>query len=82
MLKGITTLRQGGATAIAIACNTAHHWFDDLERLGELPIIHIADAACAELARLKNIASLSADETAPRPSKEEFAKINQSLQEL
>jgi aspartate racemase len=52
MLKGITTLRQGGATAIAIACNTAHHWFDDLERLGELPIIHIADAACAELARL------------------------------
>lgn len=46
MLRGIATLKQAGATAIAIACNTAHYWYDDLVREGGLPILHIADAVC------------------------------------
>jgi aspartate racemase len=50
MLKGIHTLRQGGAQIIAIPCNTAHYWYDILVIEGGLPIIHIADAACEELA--------------------------------
>lgn len=50
MLRGIAALKQAGATAIAIACNTAHYWHDDLVREGSLPILHIADAACAALA--------------------------------
>lgn len=50
MLKGIHTLRQAGAQAIAIPCNTAHYWYDELVSKGGLPIIHIADAACDELA--------------------------------
>lgn len=50
MLRGIAALKQAGATAIAIACNTAHYWHDDLIREGGLPILHIADAACAALA--------------------------------
>lgn len=50
MLAGIHTLKRAGATAVAIACNTAHHWYDDLLAQGGLPIIHIADAACAALA--------------------------------
>jgi aspartate racemase len=50
MLRGIAALKQAGATAIAIACNTAHYWHDDLVREGGLPILHIADAACAALA--------------------------------
>jgi hypothetical protein len=37
------------------------------------------DSARAELARLNDLASRSADETAPRPSKEEFAKINETV---
>ena len=49
MLEGIHTLKRAGATAIAIACNTAHYWYDDLLAQGGLPIIHIADAACAAL---------------------------------
>jgi len=51
MLEGIRTLRQAGAIAIAIPCNTAHYWYDDMMREGGLPIVHIADAALAELAR-------------------------------
>ena len=49
MLKGMHTLRQAGARVVAIPCNTAHYWYDDLVREGGLPILHIADAACAEL---------------------------------
>lgn len=50
MLEGIRTLKQAGAVAIAIPCNTAHYWYDDMVRDGGLPIVHIADAALAELA--------------------------------
>jgi aspartate racemase len=38
----------GGATLIAMPCNTAHHWYDALARNGP-PILHIADAAIAAL---------------------------------
>lgn len=52
MLRGIAALKQAGAQAVAIACNTAHYWYDDLVREGGLPILHIADAACDLLAEL------------------------------
>jgi|LNFM01.2.fsa_nt_gb aspartate racemase len=50
MLRGIAALKLAGAQAIAIACNTAHYWHDDLLREGGLPILHIADAVCDLLA--------------------------------
>ena len=50
MLAGFRVLKSAGAKAIAIPCNTAHHWADALTRDGGLPIIHIADAVRAELA--------------------------------
>ena len=50
MLEGIHTLKRAGAQAIAIACNTAYFWYDALVAQGGLPILHIADAACAALA--------------------------------
>lgn len=50
MLRGIRVLKQAGATTVAIACNTAHYWYDDLVRDGGLPILHIADAVCDMLA--------------------------------
>jgi len=49
MLAGIHTLKNAGAQAVAIACNTAHYWYDELVAQGGLPILHIADAACAAL---------------------------------
>jgi aspartate racemase len=55
MLEGIRTLKDAGAIAIAIPCNTAHFWYDDLVREGGLPVIHIADAALDEL-ELKRMA--------------------------
>jgi aspartate racemase len=53
MLEGIRTLKAAGAVAIAIPCNTAHYWYADMVRAGGLPIIHIADAALADLEALR-----------------------------
>jgi aspartate racemase len=47
----VRTLEQAGAAAIAIPCHTAHFWYDELRATSNVPILHIADAALAELAR-------------------------------
>jgi len=49
MCSGIRMLETSGAEAIAIPCNTAHAWYDDLARASSLPIIHIVDALIQEL---------------------------------
>jgi aspartate racemase len=51
MLEGIDRLNAAGATRIAIACNTAHYWFDALAAASDAPIIHIADATLDVLNR-------------------------------
>jgi aspartate racemase len=48
--EGARALRAMGAEAIAIACNTAHHWADAVKEVSGLPLLHIADAALAEVA--------------------------------
>jgi aspartate racemase len=50
MIEGVQALKRGGATALAIACNTAHYWYSELSQAAALPIFHIADAACDALA--------------------------------
>jgi aspartate racemase len=43
-LRGVRGLQRAGCGAIAIPCNTAHGWFEDMAREG-VPILHIVDAA-------------------------------------
>jgi aspartate racemase len=50
MTAGVAVLMRAGVEAIVIACNTAHFWYDDLARASAVPILHIADAACADIA--------------------------------
>jgi aspartate racemase len=52
LLAGLRTLAAAGAQAIAIPCNTAHAWYDELAAASPVPILHIADAACAAAARI------------------------------
>lgn len=52
MLNGIRILKQAGAACVAIPCNTAHYWYNELARDGGLPILHIADAACEQFTAL------------------------------
>lgn len=49
--RGVRGLKAAGCRALAIPCNTAHGWYDDLLREG-LPILHIVDASAAELRKL------------------------------
>jgi aspartate racemase len=52
LLRGLRGLQAAGAGAIAIPCNTAHGWYDAMQDATPLPILHIVDAAEAELRRL------------------------------
>jgi aspartate racemase len=38
-----------GVDRVAIACNTAHFWYDELVAGGRLPILHVADASARAL---------------------------------
>jgi aspartate racemase len=51
MQEGIARLNDAGATCIAIACNTAHHWHDALQAASSAPILHIARITLAVLQR-------------------------------
>jgi aspartate racemase len=50
LLAGLRSLERAGAGMVAIACNTAHHWHARLQSETALPILHIADAACDDIA--------------------------------
>lgn len=52
LLRGIAGLRRAGCGAIAIPCNTAHGWYDEMRAASEVLILHIVDAAARELRRL------------------------------
>ena len=52
LLRGIAGLRQAGCGAIAIPCNTAHGWYQQMQAAAGCPVLHIVDAAADELQRL------------------------------
>jgi aspartate racemase len=51
LLRGVQGLRAAGCGAIAMPCNTAHGWFEDVAQAAGVPILHIVDAAASELRR-------------------------------
>lgn len=51
MLEGARALEACGCEALAIACNTAHHWAAELQAGVSIPLLHIADAALDEIER-------------------------------
>jgi aspartate racemase len=53
LLRGITGLQRAGCGAIAIPCNTAHGWFEEMQRAASVPILHIVDAAATDLRRIE-----------------------------
>jgi aspartate racemase len=51
LLHAIDGLKQAGCGAIAIPCNTVHGWFDRMAESAGVPVLHIVDAAAADLKR-------------------------------
>lgn len=51
LVHGLHGLEAAGCGAVAIPCNTAHGWIDGMRAASKLPILHIIDAAAADLRR-------------------------------
>ena len=51
LVRGLHGLAAAGCGAVAIPCNTAHGWIDGMRAATKLPILHIVDAAAADLRR-------------------------------
>jgi len=54
MIVNAKRLVDAGAKVIAIACNTAHLWFEPLEKEIPVPIIHIVGSAIEAVYRVAN----------------------------
>lgn len=54
MIINAKRLVDAGAKVIAIACNTAHLWFEQLEKEIPVPIIHIVDSAIEAIYKVGN----------------------------
>ncbi len=51
LLAGIEFLNAAGCAVIAIPCNSAHCWYDDMARASAAPILHIVEASAQKVAR-------------------------------
>jgi aspartate racemase len=49
MLKGVNFLNHSGCALIAVPCNSAHYWHEELARHSTVPVLHIADATAERL---------------------------------
>ncbi len=49
MLDGIDCLTTAGADLIAIPCNTAHAWYEEIAARAGVPVLHIVQAVLDEL---------------------------------
>ncbi|HLR96372.1 MAG TPA: amino acid racemase [Jiangellaceae bacterium] len=68
LLHGIEFLSNAGVGAIAIPCNSAHFWYDQMQRATDVPILHIVDAVAeqvrARAGEVRRIGLMSTDGTA------------------
>lgn len=60
LVEALRSLAGCGVDRVAIACNTAHFWYDELVAGGGLPILHIADASARALSLPADVAAPSA----------------------
>ena len=51
LLAAVETLDRFGVESIAMPCNTAHHWFDELTHATRAEIVHIVESVVEDMAR-------------------------------
>lgn len=57
MRHGIEFLNRAGCALIAIPCNSAHFWYEELASHSDVPVLHIADATAERLRTLPGLRS-------------------------
>jgi aspartate racemase len=67
LVEGVTRLERSGASLIVIPCNTAHFFYDDMQRAVKIPIVHMiretADAVVARHPQCKTVGLLATSGT-------------------
>lgn len=51
LLRGARDLQSRGVALIAMPCNTAHFWYEEMATALRVPVLHIVDAVIADLRR-------------------------------
>lgn len=51
LVEGVTRLERGGASLIAIPCNTVHFFYDDMQRAVKIPILNMIRLAAEAVAK-------------------------------
>jgi aspartate racemase len=51
LVEGVTRLEKAGASFIVIPCNTAHYFYDDMQRSVKIPILHMIRETVDAVAR-------------------------------
>ncbi len=51
LLAGIEFLNTAGCAVIAIPCNSAHCWYDEMARASRVPVLHIVEASALKVRR-------------------------------
>ncbi len=52
MVEGVRFLEHAGAELIAIPCNTAHLWYEQIAAATRVPVLHIIEAVADDLRRM------------------------------
>ena len=65
MVKSAVRLQGDGADVLTIACNTAHHYYDEIKQYVDIPILHMPQETANALKRenIQNAAILATDGT-------------------
>jgi len=51
LIHGIEYLCSTGVSAIAVPCNSAYYWFEEMSRAATVPLLHIVDTVAAQVQR-------------------------------
>jgi len=49
LIESAKVLEKAGAVTIAMACNTAHYWFEEVQQSVGIPMIHLIDNAAVQI---------------------------------
>lgn len=51
LIAGIRFLNDAGCTVIAVPCNSAHCWYDEMARASAVPVLHIVESSAGRVRR-------------------------------
>lgn len=86
LVHGIEFLCSAGVSAIAIPCNSAHYWYEQMQQAADVPILHIVDAVADQVRTggtgITRLGLMSTDGTAKSGVYERLGQHGYNLMDL